>query len=258
MAMIAASGGIGTIIGPVFGGLLAEVSPLFPMYAAAGLALFAAALAGKRLTEPQRHVGMGQTVKLKFYDPRIFPYLLGWFVVFMVFTGIQMVSVFFIQDRIGIEGQQQIIRTTSIALFCMAIVTVIVQVLVMQVWKISPKLMLRSSFLMFAAVLVLLSSVTNVYMLFVTFGLMGLSVSLAMPGLNTAATLAIEPHEQGAAAGLLTAAPTLGMIFGPFLGAVLYEMSATWPMLAGAVCSALVGVYFFFVTIPDPQSEAKA
>ena len=37
MALIAASGGIGTIIGPAFGALLAEITALFPMYVAAGL-----------------------------------------------------------------------------------------------------------------------------------------------------------------------------------------------------------------------------
>ena len=56
MALIAASGGIGTIIGPAFGGLLARVGAVVPMYAASVLALVAAILAAAKLTEPPRHV----------------------------------------------------------------------------------------------------------------------------------------------------------------------------------------------------------
>src|SRR5690606_39615763 len=41
MALIAMSGGLGTILGPVFGGALAAVGPVFPMYAAALLAVAA-------------------------------------------------------------------------------------------------------------------------------------------------------------------------------------------------------------------------
>jgi len=47
MALVAASGGIGTIIGPALGGLLAKLGPVVPMYAASGLALIAAVKTGR-------------------------------------------------------------------------------------------------------------------------------------------------------------------------------------------------------------------
>jgi MFS family permease len=251
MALVAASGGIGTIIGPVFGGLLAEISPLFPMYAASALALCAALWAWFGLTEPARHVSTEPQARLRFTDQRIFPYLLGWFVIFMVFTGIQVVTAFFVKDQIGLDSQQAVIRATSIAMFCMALVTVIVQVVVLQVWKLPPKVLLRTSFILFGLVLLLLSQVQSLPMLFVTFALMGLGASLAMPSLSAAASIAVEPHEQGGAAGLLTAAPTLGMVFGPALGAILYQQGPGLPMLAGGALTILTGIYFWFVRIPE-------
>ena len=57
MALLAASGGIGTIIGPAFGGALANIGAVVPMYTAAALAVVAAVIAGIKLAEPARRAG---------------------------------------------------------------------------------------------------------------------------------------------------------------------------------------------------------
>ena len=85
-------------------------------------------------------------------------------------------------------------------------------------------------------------------------GFIGMSFALAAPGLNAAASLAVEPAEQGAVAGLLSSAPAFGMVFGPALGGVVYNIAPNLPMIGGAALSVAVGVYFFFVRIPDPQA----
>jgi len=133
MAMVAGAGGIGSILGPMVGGVLAEFHPLVPFYVVAGFAILTAIWARTTLVEPQKHVMLEEGPKLRFSDRRVFPYLFGWFIIFLVFTGIQTVTAFFVKDQLGIEGQQNIIRVTSIAVFCMALVTVIVQIVVMQV-----------------------------------------------------------------------------------------------------------------------------
>jgi len=75
---------------------------------------------------------------------------------------------------------------------------------------------------------------------------------MAAPGLNAAASLSVEPQEQGAVAGWLSSAPAFGMVFGPALGGFVYNVAPGLPMIGGAVLAALVGVYFFFAKIPDP------
>lgn len=251
MALVAASGGIGTIIGPVFGGLLAEISPLFPMYAAAAIGLGAALWAQFGLTEPQRHVGGAQREGMWRVFTKISPYLFGWFVVFLVFTSIQIVATFFVADQIGVQTTQGVIRVTSTAFFCMAIITVIMQVGVLQIWKLQPKLLLRISFIIFGVVLYSMTLIDSLPGLYLVFAGMGFAVSMAMPSLSAAASLSIGPHEQGAAAGLLAAAPTLGMVFGPVTGAMMYEISPQLPMQVGAGMVALTGVYFWFVNVPE-------
>lgn len=254
MALVAASGGIGTIVGPALGGVLAKLGPVVPMYTAAGLALVAAVLSAVKLTEPERHADMQTGAKLSVFDMRIFPYLFGWFIIFMVFTAVQVITAFYIEDRFGVTERADVIDVASIALLSMAIVTLVVQIVVMQVWKLSPKILLRTSFLIFAIVLIVFAYSDSLPMLYLSYAGMGLSFALAAPGLNAAASLAVEPHEQGAVAGWLSSAPAFGMIFGPALGGFVYNIAPDLPMTAGAVLSALVGVYYFFVAIPDPNS----
>ncbi len=253
MALIAASGGIGTIIGPAFGGLLAGLGAVVPMYAAAGLALVAVAVTMLRLVEPQRHVDTTAAARMKFSDERVFPYLLGWFIVFMVFTGIQVVTPFLIEDRFGVVGREAVTRVAMFALLSMGLVTLLIQIVVMQVWKLSPKFLLRYSFLIFAVVLFLLANAGSTTQMYLIYAAMGLAVALATPGLNAAASLAVGPQEQGAVAGLLAAAPAFGMIFGPALGGILYNIAESLPMLLGGGLVAILGVYFWFVTIPEPR-----
>jgi MFS family permease len=257
MALVAASGGIGTIIGPALGGLLAQLGPVVPMYAASILAVIAAVLSGLKLTEPPRHADASSKIKVSVFDRRIFPYLLGWFVIFMVFTAVQVITAFYIEDRFGVTEREDVIKVASIALLSMAFMTLVVQIVVMQVWKLSPKILLRSAYFFYAAVLIVFAYSNSLMALYLCFAGMGLAFALAAPGLNAAASLAVEPHEQGAVAGWLSSAPAFGMIFGPALGGLVYNFAPTLPMIGGAILSVLVGIVFWCIKIPDPVEADK-
>ena len=139
----------------------------------------------------------------------------------------------------------------------MAIVTLIVQIVVMQVWKLSPKLLLRSAFFLFAAVLISFAYSTSLLALYLCYAGMGLSFALAAPALNAAASLAVKPEEQGAVAGWLSSAPAFGMIFGPALGGLVYNFAPNLPMIGGAVLSVAVGLMFLFIKVPEPVSSPE-
>lgn len=258
MALVAASGGIGTIIGPALGGLLAKLGPVVPMYAASVLAMVAAVVSGMKLTEPSRHVDMNKNVKVSAFDRRIFPYLLGWFIIFMVFTAVQVITAFYIEDRFGVTAREDVIDVASIALLSMAIVTLAVQIFVMQVWKLTPKFLLRTSYFIFAAVLLLFAYSSSLTALYLCYAGMGFSFALAAPGLNAAASLAVGSHEQGAVAGWLASAPAFGMVFGPALGGIVYNVSPGVPMYGGAALSVLIGIVYWFIKIPDPVASGQA
>jgi DHA1 family multidrug resistance protein-like MFS transporter len=257
MAMVAAAGGLGTIIGPIFAGFLAKVDPLLPMYAAAFIGLLSAGWARFGLVEPKKHAnklpsqGTSRVFKL------IFPYLLGWFVVFFVFTAIQMIAGFMIDNQLGIKDTDEQIAVIRNAFMFMAIITVIMQVVVMQKFKMQPKLLLRSAFIIFGIVLLLLPGAASTLQLYLVFVGMGFAVSLAMPSLTAAASLSLGPQDQGVGAGLLAAAPTFGMVLGPLSMGFLYELS---PTLSVQLCAAMViltGIYFWFVTVPEVPPAAQ-
>jgi MFS family permease len=250
MAMVAAAGGLGTIIGPIFAGFLAKVDPLFPMYAAAFIGLLAACWAQFGLVEPEKHGHTLPSEGTRRVFVKIFPYLLGWFVVFFVFTAIQMIAGFMIENQLGIQDMDEKIAVIRNAFLFMAIITVIMQVVVMQKFKMQPKLLLRSAFIIFGIVLLILPGAASTLQLYLVFVGMGFAVSLAMPSLTAAASLTLGPQDQGVGAGLLAAAPTFGMVLGPMSMGFLYELS---PILSVQLCAGMViltGIYFWFVKVP--------
>ena len=253
MALIAMSGGLGTIIGPVFGGALAVLSPVFPMYAAAGLAVLAGIWAFAALPEPVRHAGRAAATNVRILDPRVLPYLVGWVVVFGVFTGVQTVTASYVADRLGITDVTAGQRTMMVAMLSMAFFTLLVQAVVLQAWKAPPATMLRTGFAVMTAGLLLIAFGTSPLTLYAGYAAFGISFGFVAPGLNAAGSLSVRPEEQGAVAGLLSAAPTVGMIFGPILCGIVYRAAPALPMLGGAVLTVLVGAWFLVVKVPDPK-----
>ena len=253
MALIGMSSGIGTMIGPAVGGGLAFVHPLFPLYFGAALAIIGGLLAMKFLIEPNQRLQTHpvQNHNLKFYDKRIMPYLIGWAVAFLVFTGTQVIAAFFIEDRLGITGYNEIIKATSIALLSMALATTLMQAVVLQIINIPARILLRLCFLIFGFVLFSIPYIETLNYYYLSFAGIGVAFSMITPGLNSAATLSVEEHEQGEVAGLLSAAPVVGMIFGPVIGALLYNINPNYPFFFGSLAVIVLGIYFQFVKTPD-------
>lgn len=258
MALIASAGGLGTIIGPIFAGGLASFGALLPMYVAAGLAVLVAIWAKMKLVEPDRHREQQESVGTWRVFGTIFPYLLGWAVVFFVFTAIQTIAAFLIKNQLGVEDQGEIIKIITLASLQMAFVTVVMQIGVMQFVSLQPRTLLRVCFIIFGLVTFLISYVSAVWQFYLAFIGMGLAVSLAMPSLTTAASLSIGAEDQGSAAGLLAAAPTFGMVLGPMSMSVLYGFDAALPLQVSAVMLVATGVYFWFVNIPLAAKAAAA
>ncbi|HJP39846.1 MAG TPA: MFS transporter [Gammaproteobacteria bacterium] len=250
MAMIAAAGGLGTIVGPVFAGFLAKIDPLVPMYAAALIGLLAAVWAQFRLTEPEQREHREQGEGMFRIFKLIFPYLLGWCIVFFVFTAIQLIAGLLLKSQLGVTDTDEMIAIIRNAFIFMAIMTVIMQVIVMQKIKMQPRLLLRVAFILFGLVLLALPSATTVYEIYGVFVGMGFTVSLVMPNLTAAASLTLGPQDQGVGAGLLAAAPTLGMVLGPMSMGFLFEQSAVLSIQLCASLVMLTGIYFWFIEVP--------
>lgn len=251
MALIGIAAGVGTVLGPLLGGTLSAIDSVLPLYATAGIMGTAALLAWVGLTEPARHVTREVKRKLSFVDPRVFPYMLGWCLVIFVLTSVQTITAFYIADTFTFGGRDAVTGAISVAFLCMGIAMLFVQGVILQMFQIAPLALLRTGFIVFGIALIVLGSATNLAMLNVSYMLLGFGFSLVNPGLNAGASISVEPEEQGAVAGLLSAAPVVGMIFGPVVGTMLYGINPTGPIWLGALISLAMAVYFFV----QPRAE---
>ena len=260
MALIGSANSMGSILGPMIGGGLAFLGVLVPMYAAAALSLVGAFAAILWLVEPAQHVERKKQKNrkastLKVTDPRLRPYMIMWASFFVVFISLNFVTSFYIQDKFGITDMAEVMRTASIALACMAVVITLVQGVLFQIIRISPRVLLRLCGPFFSAALFTMAFAPSLPVLMIAFGMLGLAFACATPGINGSASLTVEPHEQGIAAGYLAAANTVGAILGPVLGTSIYKIQPNAPMLFGATLFVIISVYALF--IPDPKPVTK-
>ena len=173
----------------------------------------------------------------------------------MIFTAIQPLVPLLAEDQLGLTNKQDITDVVGLSLLSMGLVNIIVLVSLMQKIKLAPPVILRIAFILFGLVLLLLTQATSTWMFYLAFGGMGFAFSMVVPTLNSGASLAVNDNEQGAVGGLLTAAPTLGMIFGPFGGTALYQFGPNVPIVTSAIISILLGFYFFLVKPVSTQSS---
>lgn len=259
MALIGSANAMGSILGPAIGGGLAFMGVLFPMYAAAAISLFGAFAALAWLAEPEQHQerkkNKQQKSTLKFTDERLRPYMILWATFFIIFISLNFVTSFYIQDQFGIDDISEVMRIASIMLACMAVVITLVQGVLFQLIKISPQVLLYLAGPSFALGLFTMAFAPNLIVLGIGFGILGGAFACATPGINGSASLKMEPHEQGAAAGYLAAANTSGAILGPIVGTSLYKLQPNAPMLAGGVLMVIVSVYAFTIPPPDPAKH---
>jgi len=262
MALIGSANSIGSILGPAIGGGLAFLGVLFPMYAAAAISIAGALAAIIWLVEPEQHRERKKNKNrpasvLKFTDRRLRPYMIIWAIFFLIFISLNFVTAFYIQDRFGITEMADVMRTAGMMLACMAIVITLIQGVLFQIIHISPQVLLRLCGPAFAVGLFTMAFAPSLPFLAAGFAMLGIAFACATPGINGSASLSVEPHEQGAAAGYLSAANTTGAILGPIVGTSLYKLQPNAPMLIGGALMIIMSFYALTIPAPQPRGEDK-
>ncbi len=256
MAILGASNSFGSILGPLLAAALSFAGPLAPMYVAAGVTTAGALAAIKLLKEPERHRKTERASDLRPTDPRLLPFMLIWLVFFLTFSSVQITTGFYIQDRLGVTDTAGVVRVASFCLVSMAVVITVTQGLVLQMLHVRPLVLLRCCGPTFAAALLTMALAHTIPVLIAGFVILGLAFACASPGINGSASLAVEPHQQGAASGYLAAATTVGAIFGPLAGTSVYRIAPPAVLYAGAALFLGVSLYAFTITPPPARKPA--
>ncbi len=260
MALIGSANSMGAILGPLLAAGLAFAGALVPMYAAASFCVLGAVAAVFLLREPAVHSEgrRKKTSDLKWWDPRLRPFLIIWACFFLVFISLNLLTAFYIEDALGVTDRTRVIRIASLVLISMAVVITVVQGVILQIWRVSPQILLRLCGPAFCIGLLLIAFATSVPVLAAGFAWFGLSFAFATPGINGSASMAMEPHEQGAAAGYLSASNTVGAIASPLVGTSIYQISPSAPFFAGAALFFVISLYALTIKVQDPKTRAQA
>lgn len=254
LGMLGAAMSIGSIIGPAGATVLAPFGALMPLWGSiifnitCGI-LVAFALPKSRSTRQSAK----RPSPLAMRDPRVFPHLLFLFTYFVGVGMIQQTLGWFVEDRYDL-GEERTILFTGIAFACLAVMMVVVQFGYVQPRKPDPRRMLPLGLFLVALGYVLANLLMPFWALCIAFLIVGSGAALAVPAANALGSLSVERREQGSAAALLAAAPPAGFIFGPLIGASIYEISAALPLYLSAVVMTALGTYAAFVVARRPLS----
>jgi MFS family permease len=265
LSAIASSFGLGTIIGPAIAPLfifepLGLSGPLV-IFALVGVAVLAAVilrLPDDTPDQPARgrvidYPSMGGISRaaveegdgdgdggLRWLDGRILP----WNVVGVIgghgYAAMLGVIGFLIIDRLGLaaaHSQQSI----AVVLMAGAVATLLAQWWLIPQLHLSPRALVLWGSVIAAVGSGLTGLADGLYGITMSFALASLGFGLYRPGFTSGASLAVDRHEQNAAAGMVTSVNGIPYIAGPAVGVLLYQIWRPLPFLAtAAVMIALV------------------
>ncbi|QRF91013.1 MFS transporter [Alcaligenes faecalis] len=239
MASLGAANGIGLVAGPAMAAMLAQYGLDLPLYLTALLPLLALGILWCRLPRSTVVSNLKPT-SLRLSDPRLRQAMLVAFAaMFSVAVG-QIAVGFFAIDRLGLEPEAAA-QAAGFALTLVGVGLITSQLIVRKLsW--SPQRLIRVGGLISAVGFGAVALANSQWMLMVCYFFAAGGMGWIFPAFSALAANAVEPHEQGAAAGSIGAAQGLGIVLGPLAGSLLYEVSPSVPYLLVCVLLILVAL----------------
>ena len=157
----------------------------------------------------------------------------------MISVTIAQVTVgFFAIDRLALDAAAGA-RMAGIALTAVGLGLILAQVLVMKL-DVHPRRWIALGALIGGLGFASVAAVQQPWQLPAAYAIAAFGMGFVFPSFQALAADAVEPHEQGAAAGTVAAAQGVGMVVGPMLGTLLYRANASLPYLMVGVLLLLL------------------
>lgn len=249
---IGAAMALGIVSGPGIGGLLSEHGLRLPFYMAAAAALLAAAACLLLLPESLGREAQLTARKSQPSQKNIFsqlslsldtPYLMLFIFIFIMSFGLANIEAVFglyVDKKYGFTPQDIAVLITAGALMGVLVQSLLINRLLHHFQEI--QVINASLFVSAICLLLMLLSGNFLYLLMVNMIYFAV-LSTLRPAINTLLSK-IAGHEQGFVAGLNNAYTSLGIILGPIVGGIMFDIHIDLPFLAGAV------IVFFSLAIP--------
>ncbi|OZB17282.1 MAG: MFS transporter [Hyphomonas sp. 34-62-18] len=259
LGMLGAGMSIGSILGPAGAAALAPFGALAPLWGTIVFCILIGILLGFSLPRTVKRPRNAVRPKpLSMFDRRVRPHLMFLVSYFIGVGMVQQTLGWFIEDRYALAGNnpaavgQTAVLYTGIVFSCMAVATIAVQFGYISRLKPDPRKVLWIGLAMVAVGYIAADVFHAFPILCAAFLLIGAGSALAIPSANALGSLSVSREEQGAAAALMSAAPPAGFIFGPLIGAGLYQLNHALPLIASAVLVGSLAVYAMLVTARQP------
>ncbi len=237
MGILASASGLGGILGPALGAVVVSMgmSLVAPIFLSSLMPLLGLLLVWRMLPPVRPILKRGERApSLNVFDARLMPFLVIGFCAMLVVSVVQFTLGYLIQDRFGLDAIETA-RQTGLAMMVSGVAVFFAQMVLIQYFRLTPLTLMRLGMpLVLGSVLLLVGAASQVQLM-LSMVLLGLGIGMVHPGFRTAITFAVEPHEQGAAAGLASAVPGYSYIFGPALGTALYGLDPFLPFLLASV-----------------------
>jgi DHA1 family multidrug resistance protein-like MFS transporter len=266
MGLLGAAGGLGAIFGPAVGGLLAERSLSFPFFVAAGMSFLALFLIVLLLPESLPQSDRSSRIA----DQPVFDLRAWWQALFspigslLVLTFLVTGGLMIFYGILGLYALERFGYGTSevgVIFTVLGLVSAIGQGLLVGplTKRFGDPVVIKVGFLLSAVSLLTVMLADQYVLLLVTIAFFSLANALLIPSI-TSLTSKRATLSQGVTMGLSNSFVSLGRIFGPTLGGLVFDLHWGLPFVSGSVVM-LAG---FFVSLrlvqktqntqPDAQS----
>lgn len=247
MARLGTANAVGMVLGPAAAGALAAHDLGLALYAAAALPAVALGVVGFGLARdgassaaPRQTRGPGPGVKL--LDPRLRHASLTAFTAMASVAIAQVLVGFFAIDRLGLDEQAGA-RAAGFSLAAVGGALIVSQQFVMRMKSVPLLRWVWMGALIAGAGFASVAAARTQTTLLLCYAVAAFGMGFVFPSFQAMAANAVTPHEQGAAAGTVSAAQGLGMVIGPLAGTLLYRVAPALPYVLIGGALVLLGLF---------------
>jgi MFS family permease len=233
---------IGLVLGPALGGLLVGIHILAPLYVVAVIAFASAAALALYLPERRPPADRAPGPRLKVLDPRLVPFVIASIAMSTCHASTMQTLGFYMIDTLALDPETAAFHI-GIALTAMALATLLVQLVGIRLLDPTPRLLIRAGTAIAFVTFPVLLLVDSEALFILAMMLLGTGLGMLRPSIGTAASLAVNPGEQGAAAGLVMGAGSTGHVISSLAIMPLYQVFHMGPYVLNAVLMASLLVY---------------
>ncbi|WP_339164729.1 MFS transporter [Siminovitchia sp. FSL W7-1587] len=231
----------GFIIGPGFGGFLAEIGPRIPFFTAAVFALIAAVLSMFTLREPERNrdeAALNQKAGIKrMFIPMYFFAFIIIFITAFSLAAFESLFSLFVDHKFSFTPKDIAIVITGGAIVGAVAQVAFFDRLTKHLGEIG---LVRYCLIVSVILVFLMTTVTSYFhILFVTF-IIFVGFDLIRPAI-TSYLSKIAGDEQGFVGGMNSMFTSIGNVLGPIIGGILFDIDLDYPFYFSSVF-LLVGV----------------